>query len=94
MFVAGGNASISQGGVGSMLAIGEVRIERGGVGIAVAGEVEAGRGAIVGVAIAPKVEIEEGGRLIIGLREVVVGGVIAGAVFAVTHAVLRAARGR
>jgi hypothetical protein len=77
-----------------MLALGEVTVERGGVGIAVAREVEAGRGAIVGFAIAPKVEIEEGGRLIIGPREAVLGGVVAGLVLAVMTAVVRAVRGR
>src|SRR5687768_14580347 len=72
MFVAGGNATISEGGVGSMLSLGDVTIERGGIGIAVAGEVEAGQGAFVGFAISPKVEIEDGGRLLLGLREAVV----------------------
>jgi hypothetical protein len=94
MFVAGGNASIAEGGVGSMLALGEVRVERGGIGIALAREVEAGGGAIVGFAIAPKVEIQAGGRLILGLREAVVGGVVAGAMFALMTTLVRALRGR
>jgi hypothetical protein len=80
MLLAGGNASISRGGIGGLLALGEVSIEQGGVGVAITREVEAGQGAIVGIAIAPKVEVEPGGRLIIGLREALVGGAVAGVV--------------
>ena len=75
-----------------MLALGEVTIEQGGIGVAVTREVEAGRGAIVGIAIAPKVEIEPGGRLIIGLREAVVGGAFAGIVGAILTALVRRRR--
>lgn len=64
MFLAGGSAEIRQGGVGTMVALGGVRVERG----------------FVAVALSPRVTVAEGGRVIAGVREAVIGGAVFGAV--------------
>ena len=64
MFVAGGSAEIRQGGVGTLVAIGGVRVERG----------------FVAVAVSPRVTVADGGRVIAGIREAVIGGAVFGAV--------------
>ena len=64
MLVAGGGAEITQGGVGTMISLGDVRVSRG----------------FVALAITPRVTVEEGGRVLAGVREVAIGAVVAGAV--------------
>jgi hypothetical protein len=64
MLVAGGGAEITQGGVGTMISLGEVRVSRG----------------FVAIAVTPRLTVEEGGRVLAGIREVAIGAVVAGAV--------------
>lgn len=64
MFIAGGSAEVRQGGVGTMIALGGVRVERG----------------FVAVAVSPRVTVEDGGRVIAGIREAAIGGAVFGAV--------------
>ena len=89
LFLAAGDAEIQQGGVGTLVALGGTRFEQGGAMLAVARDVEAGSGSTIGIAIAPRMTISPGARVMAGTREVVIGGVVAGAVASVVMLVAR-----
>ena len=94
MFVAGGDAQIHQGGVGTLVALGGARFEQGGAVLALARDVQAGNGGTIGVAISPRITVAPGGRVVAGLREVVIGGVVAGAVVSLAMLLVRRVAGR
>lgn len=80
MMVAGGGAEITQGGVGTLVSLGGVRVSRG----------------FVAVALTPNLTVEDGGRVIAGIREVAIGAAVAGGVIGliVAAAAARRASGR
>ncbi|MGZ8562727.1 MAG: hypothetical protein ACXWWU_03820 [Candidatus Limnocylindria bacterium] len=92
--VAGGDAEIREGGVGTMVALGSVRIEQGLSLMAVAKHVDAREGSTIGVALAPRIVIAPGTRVLAGLREVAVGGAVAGLVIGIVLALARRLTGR
>lgn len=94
MFVAGGDAEIHQGGVGTLVALGGARFEQGGAVLALTKDVRAGAGATIGVAIAPRMTMAPGSKVVAGTREVVVGGMVAGAVLALVMLLARRVAGR
>lgn len=76
--LAAGNVTITQGGCGPLLAKGNVTFEQGGCqSVLAAGGVRVSRG-FVGIAISPNVTVEEGGRVLMGLREAAVFGAALG----------------
>jgi len=94
MFLAGGDAEIREGGVGTLVALGGVRIEQGGSVLALARSVEAGSGATIGVAISPRVTVGPGGRVVASIREVAIGGAVAGVVIGLVLLAARRIAGR
>lgn len=94
MLVAGGDAEIREGGVGTMVAFGSVRIAQGGSLLAFAREVEAGEGTRIGVALAPRITMAPGTRVLLGPREVVASGAVAGLVIGLVLAAIRRLTGR
>jgi hypothetical protein len=76
--VSGGNVSFHQGGCGPVLARGDVTIEQGGAqAVMAAGGVRVSRG-FVGIALSPNVHVEEGGRVLMGVRAAAAFGVAVG----------------
>ena len=64
-----------------MIANGDVSIEYGGTqGIFAAGSATIGPKAIVGFVVSPKVTVEDGGKVLMGPRQAVVFGAVAGVV--------------
>jgi hypothetical protein len=94
MFVAGGDAGIHQGGVGTLVALGGARFEQGGAVLALAKDIEAGSGATIGLAISPRMTMAPGSRVVAGIRELVVGGAVAGAVLGLVMLAGRRIAGR
>lgn len=94
MFVAGGDAEIHQGGVGTLVALGSARFEQGGAMLALARDVEVRSGATIGVAIAPRMTMAPGSRVVAGIREVAIGGAVAGVVLGVVMLLARRVAGR
>jgi len=94
LFLAAGDAEIHQGGVGTLVSLGGASFQQGGAVLAVARDVEAGSGATIGVAISPRITFAPGARVLAGTREVVVGGVVAGAVVSLVMLVGRRVLGR
>jgi len=79
---AGGGLTITNGGCGPVMANGDVSIHNGGTqALLAAGGATIGPNAFVGFVAAPAVTVEDGGRLLFGLREAAVFGAIAGVVF-------------
>ncbi len=94
MFVAGGDAEINQGGVGTLVALGGARFEQGGAVLALTKDVQAGDGSTIGVALSPRITMAPGSRVVAGLREVVIGGAVAGAVISGVMLLARRIAGR
>jgi hypothetical protein len=94
LFLAAGDAEIHQGGVGTLVALGGARFEQGGAMLALARDVEVGSGATIGLAISPRITVAPGGRVVAGIREVIIGGVVAGAVVGLVMLVARRVLGR
>jgi hypothetical protein len=89
MFVAGGDAEIRQGGVGTMVALGAVSIERGGAVLALTRSLEVGDGATIGLALSPSVVVQPGGRVVAGIREAAIAGAVGGVVLGLLIAGIR-----
>lgn len=92
--VAGGDVEIREGGAGTLLSLGNVRVERGGSVLALARQVDARDNSTIGVALAPRIVMAPGTRVLIGLREVVAGGAVAGLVIGLVVAAVRRLAGR
>lgn len=92
--VAGGDAEIREGGVGTLVSLGSVRVERGGSVLTLARQVDARDGSTIGMALAPRIVMAPGARVLIGLREVVVGGAVGGLVIGLVVTALRRLIGR
>jgi hypothetical protein len=80
--------------VGTLVALGGARFEQGGAMLALARDVEVGSGATIGLAISPRITVAPGGRVVAGIREVIIGGVVAGAVVGLVMLVARRVLGR
>jgi hypothetical protein len=92
--VAGGDVEIREGGVGALVSLGSVRVERGGSVLALARQVDARDSSTIGVALAPRIVMAPGTRVLIGLREVLAGGAVAGLVIGLVVAAARRLTGR
>ena len=88
-FVAGGDAEILQGGVGTLVALGRARFEQGGAVLVLARDVEAARGSTIALAISPRITVAPGGRIVAGVRELIIGGLVAGAALGLVTALTR-----
>lgn len=80
MVITAGDARIYRGGMPNLVALGEVKLQRSGALLALTRRATLGRGGFIGVAFAPRVQVEDGGRVLLGLREIAAMGVVAAVV--------------
>jgi hypothetical protein len=79
-----GGMTLTNGGCGPVVASGDVSITNGGTqSILAAGGATIGPRAFVGFVVSPAVTVEDGGRVLFGLREAAVFGAIAGILFGI-----------
>lgn len=77
--IANGGVTIRNGGCGPMISNGDVSIESGGTqGILAAGGATIGPRAFVGFVVSPKITVEDGGKVLMGPRQAVLFGAVAG----------------
>ena len=87
VILAGGATSIHQGGANLLASVGGVSISQGGAVVAAAGSIRVEQ-SYVGVALAPGIDISDS-RILLGPREAVLFGAVAGVAAAVVTRLLR-----
>jgi hypothetical protein len=88
--IANGPATIRYGGCGPLIANGDVSIEYGGAQtILAAGGANIGSGGFVGLVGSPKVTVEDGGRVLISMRQALALGAAAGVTIALLSRLFR-----